>query len=170
MSMPRTDATIAKAQVAHDRQGRLHAILASLMDATGAMRTTVRLDLPILGWSVNMPCAEVLAEGARSMRGDASIDHRRARSIRWIERHRRTLVQGDVYGDPEMAPPAALFSVFGTRAQMVAPVIGYDDYLVGWISAHFTDGPRHFSHADVASIESARDAVVVYARMPEQVG
>ena len=153
-------------QAAHDREGRFHAILADLMRATGAMRTTVRLDLPGLGWSVNTPCAEVLAAGARSMRGDASIDHRRARSIRWIEAHRRTLVQGDVFADPEMAPPPALIAVFGTRAQMVAPVIGADGYLAGWVSAHFADGPRAFSEADIAAIEAARDAVAPLAEAP----
>lgn len=164
--MPLTDPLSAEAQLARDREGRFHAILASLMGVTGAMRTTVRLDLPILGWSVNVPCAEVLAEGARSMRGDASIDHRRARSIRWIERHRRCLVQGDVHADQDMAPPAALVSVFGTRAQMVAPVIGSDDYLAGWVSAHFAEAPRCFSQADLAGIESARDAVAAYAFAP----
>lgn len=154
------------AQIALDREGRFHAILAGLMRETGAMRTTVRLDLPALGWSVNVPCAEVLAEGARSMRGDASIDHRRARSIRWIERQRRTLVQRDVHADPDMAPPPALVAVFGTRAQMVSPVIGPDDYLAGWVSAHFADGPRSFSDADRAAMEAARDAVAALAGPP----
>ena len=153
--------------VALDREGRFHAILAELLLATGAMRTTVRLDLPLLGWSVNVPCAEVLASGARSMRGDASIDHRRARSIRWIEAHRQTLVQGDVHADPAMAPPPALVRVFGTRSQMVSPVIGADGYLAGWVSAHFAEGPRSFAEADLAAIEAARDAVAALAELPE---
>lgn len=153
-------------QIALDREGRFHAILAELMRATGAARTTVRLDLPALGWSVNLPCAEVLAPGMRSMRADRTIDHRRARSVRWIERTRATLVQGDVHADPEMAPPPALIAVFGTRAQMVAPVIGPDDYLAGWVSAHFAEGPRSFSEADRAAIEAARDAVAALAGLP----
>jgi len=158
------------AQAALDREGRFHAMLAGLMHATGAMRTTVRLDMPALGWSVNLPCAEVLAEGARSMRGDASIDHRRARSIRWIERERRTLVQGDVHAHPEMAPPPALIALFGTRSQMVAPVIGADGYLVGWVSAHFAEGPRRFSSADITAIEATRDAVALIANPPGDAG
>lgn len=147
-------------QAALDCEGRFNAALAELLRATGALRTTVRLDMPALGWSVNTPCAEVLSAAARSMRGDASIDHRRARSIRWIERHRQMLVQENVHSDPDMAPPPALSAVFGTRAQMVAPLILPDDYMTGWVSAHFAEAPRRFFDADRAAMARAVDAVL----------
>lgn len=144
----------------------LEAILSELMRRTGAMRCTVRIDHPARGLSVNVPCAEVLAPGARSMLPNSAVDHRRARSLRSVEANRRTLVQGDVFADPYLAPPPALAEIFGTRAQMVAPLIGADNYMFGWVSAHFSDGPRSFSPDDVAAIEEARDAVLAAPGMP----
>lgn len=144
----------------------LEPILADLMAATGALRCTVRIDHPALGYSVNTPCAEVLAPGAASMMDDGSIDHRRARSVRWVEKTRQILLQEDVFADPEMAPPPALVRQFGTRSQMVAPLIGFDDYVFGWVSAHFAEGPRPIAPADVAAIEDARRAVLRVDGLP----
>jgi len=141
-------------------------VLQTLLAKTKAARTTVRLDLPARGWSVNTPCAEALAPGMRSMMGDGSIDHRRARSIRWIEKHRRPLIQGDVTADPEMAPPPALMQIFGTKAQIVGPLTGDDDYLVGWLSAHFAEGPRKFTKTEIASFERARKEASRVAGLP----
>lgn len=147
----------------------LEHILAGLMARTGALRCTVRIDHPSQGLSVNVPCAEVLAPGARSMIPNSAVDHRRARSIRSIEASRRPLVQGDVFADPVLAPPAALSEIFGTRAQIVAPLIGADDYMFGWVSAHFAEGPRTFTPSDIAAIEQARDAVLSLEGMPTDI-
>lgn len=144
----------------------LEPILAELMARTGALRCTVRMDHPAQGLSVNVPCAEVLAPGARSMIPNSAVDHRRAKSVRSIEASRRTLVQGDVFADPALAPPRALVEIFGTRSQMVAPLIGGDDYMFGWVSAHFAEGPRDFAPTDVAAIEEARDAILAGAGLP----
>ncbi|MFG1359392.1 GAF domain-containing protein [Xanthobacter pseudotagetidis] len=141
-------------------------ILSTLMDRTGAMRCTVRMDFPALGLSVNVPCAEVLALGAASMMESRSVDHRRARTVRWVEASRRTLVQGDVFADPALAPPPALVRQFGTTAQMVAPLIGTDGYLLGWVSAHFAGGPRDFGPGEIAAIEAASVAVLAVPGMP----
>lgn len=149
-----------------DLVAALTPLLAALRAQTGALRCTVRLDHPTLGLSVNVPCAEVLAPGAASMMASASVDHRRARSVRWIEANRRTLVQGDVFADPALAPPRALIEIYRTRSQMVAPLIGSDGYMFGWISAHFAEGPRTFSPADVAAVEDARDDVLALPGMP----
>lgn len=144
----------------------LRPLLQDLLARTGAMRCTVRLDYPALGLSVSIPCAEVLAHGAPSMMDNSSVDHRRARSVRWVEAHRRTLVQGDVFADPAMAPPPALAQVFGTRAQLVAPLIGEDDYLFGWLSAHFAHGPRTFTAQELDTMEAFRLAVQAVPGMP----
>ena len=141
-------------------------ILAELMAATRALRCTVRIDHPALGLSVNTPCAEVLAPGAASMMGNGSIDHRRARSVRWIEKTRQILLQEDVFADPDMAPPPALVREFGTRSQIVAPLIGADDYMFGWVSAHFAEGPRPITPADIAAMEEARRAVMLVPGLP----
>ncbi|QIB35221.1 GAF domain-containing protein [Ancylobacter pratisalsi] len=147
----------------------LQPLLAELMERTGAKRCTVRIDHPALGLSVNVPCAEVLAPGARSMMSNSSVDHRRARTVRWIEKSRRTLVQGDVFADPHLAPPAALVEIFGTRSQLVAPLIGRDDYLFGWVSAHFSEGPRVFATSAIEAIEEARRAVLAVPGMPQEI-
>jgi GAF domain-containing protein len=144
----------------------LEAILARLMAATGALRCTVRIDHPALGLSVNTPCAEVLARDAASMLYNSSIDHRRARSVRSIEASRRPLLQEDVFADPDLAPPPALVREFGTRAQMVAPLIGTDDYMFGWVSAHFAEAPRPFTPTDIAALEEACRAVLAVPGMP----
>lgn len=141
-------------------------ILKDLMERTGAMRCTVRLDYPAVGLSANVPCTEVLAPGAVSMMGNSAVDHRRARSVRWIEKNRRALIQGDVFADPALSPPPALMQVFGTRAQMVAPLIGRDDYMFGWVSAHFAEGPREFDASTIAALDEARDAVLAVPGMP----
>ncbi|MDF2994427.1 MAG: hypothetical protein K0R27_64 [Xanthobacteraceae bacterium] len=144
----------------------LEVILARLMAATGALRCTVRIDHPALGLSVNTPCAEVLARDAASMLYNSSIDHRRARSVRSIEASRKPLLQEDVFADPDLAPPPALVREFGTRAQMVAPLIGTDDYMFGWVSAHFAEGPRPFTPTDIAALEEACRAVLAVPGMP----
>jgi len=144
----------------------LEAILGALMAETAAMRCTVRIDLPSLGLSVNGPCAEVLAPGGVSMMGNSSVDHRRALTVRWIEKTRTTLIQSDVFADPAMAPPPELVREFGTKAQMVAPLIGHDDYMFGWVSAHFAEGPRVFSASDIAAMDRARQAVLGVRGLP----
>lgn len=144
----------------------LERILRALMEATGAARCTLRIDHPAAGLSVNMPCGELLAPGMVSMMANGRVDHRRARSIRWIAATRRILVQEDVFADPALAPPPALSEVFGTRAQIVAPLFGLDEYLFGWLSAHFAEGPRHFSQADMAAVQRARDAALSLPGLP----
>ncbi|MCS0501964.1 GAF domain-containing protein [Ancylobacter mangrovi] len=144
-------------------------LLTQLMALTGAMRCTVRMDYPALGLSVNVPCAEVLAPSAVTMMGNSAVDHRRARTVRWIEKNRRTLVQGDVFADASLAPPQALVQIFGTRSQIVAPLIGRDDYLFGWVSAHFAQGPREFEPAIVAAMEEARIAALAVPGMPLEI-
>jgi GAF domain-containing protein len=86
--------------------------------------------------------------------------------VRSIEVSRQPLLQEDVFADPALAPPAALVREFGTRAQMVAPLIGADDYMFGWLSAHFAEGPRPFTPADIAALDEARRAVLAVPGMP----
>lgn len=145
---------------------RLTAILKVLLKEAGASRTTVRVDLPGRGWSVNTPCAEALAPGMVTMMNDASVDHRRAPSVRWVEKHRKTLIQEDALNAGEASPPPELVKLFGARAQMIGPLIGDDDYLVGWVSCHFADGPRQFSKAEQNALVEARRAVSGLLKLP----
>jgi alpha/beta hydrolase family protein/GAF domain-containing protein len=135
------------------RHAELEAIAAALQRATGAARVTLRLDVPRAGLSVADVTAEALAPGAASLRGQTSIDQRAAGSIRWLEQHRRALVQEDVTR-AEAPPPPELVRVYGATAQMLGPVIR-DGALVGWLSVHHAGGPRRWSAADVAALEAA---------------
>ena len=137
---------------------RIDAILATLRSGTGAARATLRIDLPERGIHVDDVAAEAVRPGVASLRGQTSIDQRAAESIRWIDANRRTLVQHDLSGRLEPAPPPQLMSVFGVTAQMLGPVVR-GDALTGWISLHDDKGPRRWTDADVAALDAAVRAV-----------
>src|SRR5687768_5780017 len=90
-----------------------------LLAATGALRTTLRLDRPDAVFPV---VAEALAPGAASIAGETQIDLRRAATFEYLDRHRTLLVQDDLAAaDP--APPQRLVELYGARSQMLAPVV-----------------------------------------------
>lgn len=130
-------------------------ILEELREATGATRTTLRLDTP----GENFPCvAEALAPGAPSIKDDTSIDQRNAPTARRLFETLRPLVQNDCLGE-EPRPPQGLLDVYGVKAQMLGPVVRGGE-LVGWVSAHYAPNPRAWSEDDVAALERAVDQVV----------
>src|SRR5262245_18295357 len=133
---------------------RLDAILVALRAATDAARCTLRIDLAERGVHCNDVAAEALAPAVKSLRGQTSIDQRAAGSIRWLAEHHRPLVQRDLRGAVEPAPPPALMSVFGVTAQMLGPVVR-GGMLAGWISVHYEKGPRAWTDADVKALETA---------------
>ena len=139
-------------------QARLDAILAALRDATGAARVTFRVDLPERGVDCNDVVAEAVAPGVASLRGQTAIDQRAAGSIRWLDTNKRPLVQGDLSGPVDPAPPPELMSAFGVTAQMLGPVVR-GDMLTGWISVHYERGPRPWSEADVKALETTIEHV-----------
>ena len=139
-------------------KARLDAILAALRDATGAARVTFRVDLPERGIDCNDVAAEAVAPGVKSLRGQTAIDQRAAGSIRWLDVNKRPLVQDDLTGRVEPAPPPELMSVFGVTAQMLGPVVR-GDMLTGWISVHVEQGRRHWTDGDVKALEKALEDV-----------
>ena len=141
-----------------DLTARLGEILVSLRDAARAARVTLRIDLPERGLHCDDVAAEALALGVRSLRGQTAIDQRAAGSIRWLDNARRSLIQDDLRGRVEPAPPPELMSVFGVTAQMLGPVVR-GGALTGWISVHVEGGPRQWTEADVRALESAIDRV-----------
>src|SRR5204862_757793 len=114
------------------------AICAALRRDTEAARVTLRLDAPPRALSVADVTAEALAPGVASLRGQTSIDQRAAGSIRWLEAHRRVLVQEDV-SKAEAPPPPALVRLYGATAQVLAPVRRAGGP-VGWMSVQSTRG------------------------------
>jgi maleate isomerase len=112
---------------------RFQNALADLLSGTSADRTTLRIDLPEQDMHVGLTAGEAVAPGVRSIRRDGSLDQRRLNTVRWLERHRRPLVQPHFHADP--TPPDALIEVYGVSAQMLAP-IERGGNLVGWLSVH----------------------------------
>jgi maleate isomerase len=129
------------------------AILQQLLEATRASRTTLRLDVPERGWQVNGVVAEALAPGVKSIAGETSLQQRKSQTAGYMEKNRTILVQNDCEkADP--SPPKELMAIYGTKAQMVAPVVRGAD-MVGWVSVHDNPSPREWSREDVAALESA---------------
>ena len=139
-------------------KARLDAIVADLREATGAARVTFRVDLPERGIDANDVAAEAVAPGVTSLRGQTVIDQRAAGSIRWLDAHKRPLVQTDLRGTVEPAPPPQLMSVFGVTAQMLGPVVR-GDRLTGWISVHAEGGPRRWTESDAKALDAAVEGV-----------
>jgi maleate isomerase len=91
------------------------------------------------------------------LRHEVSVDPRSAPTYVYLKREQRILVQDELIGaDP--APPKELIEVYGTRAQMLAPVM-VQGKVVGIISVH--DGPdaRRWTDEDVAALRQATDRV-----------
>ncbi|MDI3405032.1 maleate cis-trans isomerase family protein [Streptomyces cavernicola] len=132
-------------------RARIQEALSGLRAATGADRTTFRVDLPEHDLTVDRTAGETLGEGVRSIRRDASLDQRRLNTVEWLEQHRRPLVQPHFRDDPQ--PPQALVDVYGVHAQLLAPV-ERDGALAGWISVHSTT-ERDWSDGDSAAVADA---------------
>lgn len=132
---------------------RLGQVLGRLREATGALRTTLRVDVPALAFHVDLPAAEALAPGARSLLAEGSIDQRAAPTIHWLERERRVLAQPDFQAaDPR--PPQALIDAYGVQAQMLGPILS-GGCLAGWISVHSATRRARWSDKEVAALEAA---------------
>jgi len=128
-----------------------------LLVATAASRTTLRLDWPEWGLHVDDVAAEAVVAGIASLRGQTSIDQRRAATIRWLERERRPLIQESCSSAEQPRPPE-LVRIYGVRAQMLAPVL-WAGAMAGWVSVHETRSERAWSADDAAALEAAVSAV-----------
>jgi len=143
---------------AEEMAGRAEQVLANLLTATGADRCTLRIDDPARGWTVQLPCAEVLIGGAKSLRQENSVDQRAATTVKWLEANRRILVQPNL-ADTDAPAPAALIQAYGVRAQMLGPLFREDGHLQGWISAHYLKLPGGLGSAKVAAMQEAIAAI-----------
>jgi GAF domain-containing protein len=127
----------------------LREITQRLLAATGASRTTVRLEgdgsFPIV--------AEAVAHGVPSLRGTVVPNMTAAGTFKFLERERVILVQRDLE-DADPAPPPALIQAYGARAQMLAPILD-GERLIGIVSVHQSGGPRDWTVADVDALELA---------------
>lgn len=132
-------------------------VLSTLLERTHASRTTLRIDLPLLGFGVNDPAGEARRPEAKSLRGETSIDQRAVETVKWLDRERRPLIQNDLL-TAEVPAPAALIEIYGARAQMLAPIIVGNE-LLGWVSVHNSNDPRNWGQADTAALAEAVEAI-----------
>jgi maleate isomerase len=128
---------------------RLQRLADQLRERTGASRTTVR------GRAGDDPVAllaESLAPGVESMReGQQAAAIVAAPTYVVLSRTRTILVQDDCRGEGPR-PPRSLIERYHVYAQMLAPVLD-DDEMIGTISVHQQDTPRHWTRADVDALE-----------------
>lgn len=129
----------------------LKEICTALRTATGADRTTMRLDLPSQRLGVDLAAAEDTGPGVAAIQHDAGLDQRALNTVRWLAEHRKTLVQPHFRSDPH--PPQALIDTYGVRAQVLSPVEVADE-MVGWLSVH-SRTERDWIPADVQAAEAA---------------
>jgi maleate isomerase len=132
-------------------RSRFQDALEDLLSATGADRTTLRIDLPEQDMHVDLTAGEAVAPGVRSIRRDGSLDQRRLNTVQWLEQHRRPLVQPHFHDAP--TPPNALTEVYGVNAQMLAPIERAGD-LVAWLSVHSLN-ERGWSETDQNALAEA---------------
>jgi len=128
-------------------------LMSALLADMGASRTTIRLDVPAHGFAVNAVVAEGRAEGINSIAPETSLQQRKTQTASWLERERRILVQNDCL-NAEFQPPKELMQIYGTRAQILAPVIR-GKMLTGWISVHYNPSTREWTPEEVAVVEKA---------------
>lgn len=129
------------------------AILTELLKMTRASRTTIRLDVPERGFEVKGCVAEALAPGVASIAAATSINQRASGTATWLEHNRKILVQNDTV-NATPSPPPQLMQIYGTKAQMMAPVVRGKD-MTGWISVHYNLSPREWAAVDIAALEHA---------------
>jgi GAF domain-containing protein len=144
------DAAVAKLEAELDR------VLTTLVVEANGSRTTLRIDDRARGWGVDFICAEGLKPGVKSLRGEGSIDQRASATVKWMETHRRNLIQPDIINNPDPAPPPALMGTYAAKAQMLAPLFNKAGHLQGWISVHYVDGTHTFTEAEIAALDRAK--------------
>lgn len=133
----------------------LNDVARRLLEETSGDRVTVRLDLTSFHLDVDLPAAEAIRPGVRSIRHDASLDQRRLRTVQWLDERRMPLIQAHFRAAPE--PPPELIEVYAVRAQMLGPVEGDDGQMTGWISVHSLE-ERPWSQSDQKALDdSMRD-------------
>jgi maleate isomerase len=125
-------------------------VVQELLQATGASRTTLRLDTPGQDFPV---IAEARADGVASIASETSISQRGAATAQRLFETGAPLIQNDC-SEADPPPPKELLSVYGVQAQMLGP-ISQDGRVIGWLSVHYAPSPRDWGQDDIAALEQA---------------
>jgi maleate isomerase len=145
-------------------RSRFQPIMEKLLEATGAGRTTIRLDLTRHGLSVDRVAGEAHRQGIRSIRQDGSLDQWAMPTVHWLNNHHDILVQNDVASDSPPVTPA-LIEVYGVRAQMLGPLL-VKGQMLGWISVHEVGAPRQWTGREISALDQACRAAVAVIEAP----
>lgn len=125
-------------------------IIDELLHATGASRTTLRLEEPGGDFPV---VAEALAPGIRSIKGSSRISVRNSATFAFFERERRILVVNDCRtSDPPT--PQELMDFYGVRAEILAPLLD-GERIIGIVSVHHAPGPREWTEVEIDALTRA---------------
>ena len=128
----------------------------TLLAQVRASRVTVRLDVATMNFPV---VAEAVAPGIKPAAGDQSIDQRNVPTVKHILETKELLIQPN-FSESSPAPPPALLTTYGTRAQMLSPILGGAG-VIGYISVHSSD-PRPWSKDDIDSLHVATTQIASY--------
>ncbi|MPY80468.1 MAG: GAF domain-containing protein [Actinophytocola sp.] len=134
-------------------RAEMQQVCETLLDATGADRTTLRVDVEDHDLHVDLTAAEALRPGVRAIRREGSLDQRRLNTVEWLELNRANLVQPHFNADPH--PPQALIDTYGVHAQILGPVECQGD-MTGWLSVHSLT-ERQWHGDDIAALDAARE-------------
>ena len=162
-------AQVTKGKIPAIRASDLNAVFTDLLDDVfhnvKASRVTIRLDLPVFGFDLSIPRAEVNRPGlspmvrrtafGKAIDEDAGENPEGASAIAFMREHRQTLVQNDLsHPVPHTGPATSLRERFGICARILSPIFIEDD-LVAWISVYDSEGPRNWMPSDVKIVERA---------------
>jgi maleate isomerase len=131
----------------------LEQTMVALLQATGASRTTVRIDIPAHNCHIDTVCAEAMAPGIVPLKLNSSMNQRSLPTVMWLEANRDLLIQSDC-ANHAVRPPKALTTVYGVKAQMLAPLMAHDE-LIGFVSLHYVPSTRVWSEGEIATLRSA---------------
>jgi GAF domain-containing protein len=147
-------------QLIAETEQKLQEIMDKLRKDTQAGRTTVRIDHPDLGVSVDSPAAESLREGVHSIKSQTDLDVWNCAAARWLIKNKRTFVMNDCMNpwDPEVAPEREVIEIYGIQSEMVTLVTKGGE-VIGLVSVHYTKGARNWTEDEIRMIESASDSV-----------
>jgi GAF domain-containing protein len=130
----------------------IEAILATLLEETGASRATLRR--AFLTGDTYPITHEALAPGARSLREERTVDLRTQPVVQEVQQMRQ-VIQHDcrtAYDDPAFQRMLDVYG--GLAAQIVTPIVR-DGRLAAILSLHQLGSPRRWSDGEVAAATRA---------------
>lgn len=135
---------------------RFNSVIADLRAKTNASRATLRLEDAERGFQIDGVVAESFASGTKPIAAETSLQQRNLLTAEYLRQHRQVLVQNDCV-NASLRFPDELMRIYGTKAQMIAPIVRADN-MMGWIAVHHDEPARQWTREDVVALEAAVDA------------